>query len=291
MEIVVTGCTGKLGAAVVRLWQEEHEVQALGRSEANLLEPAQLRSKLEGRSFDALVNCAAMANVDQCDEEPEAARLVNSDSPGELAAICAERGARFLHLSTDYVLDGTEEGLKDENAEAAPISTYGRTKWEGEQRVQEAYPSAVVGRVCWIFGTQPGAFVEGFLRRARAGEPLEAISDKVSKPTFVDDLAQMMMAVVEFRDASGLFHLCHKGEPESWWSWGTKALQLAKEEGLIDEVPEVARKRMADLPQLAASRPFHTAMEPRRLKDELQWEGRTWVDAVRGKMSNLLESS
>lgn len=291
MKIVVTGSTGKLGAAVAHLWQGAHEIEALSRGEANLLEPDQLRSQLQGRTFDALVNCAAMAKVDQCEEEPEAARLVNTESPGELASICAERGARFLHISTDYVLDGTDEGLKDEDAAGAPISVYGRTKLAGEERVREACPGAVVGRVCWLFGTQPGAFLEGFLRRALAGEPLEAIADKVSKPTYVEDLADMMMAVVERSDVSGLFHLCHEGEAESWWTWGCKALQLAHEEGLLAEVPEVASKRLVDLPQLAALRPLHTAMEPRRLREELNWEGRTWTEAVRGKVTKLLENS
>ena len=108
MEILLTGCGGRLGRALLQEWNGEHVVHGLGREELDLREPGALEGRLRGLSFDALVNCAALADVERCELDRREAKLVNAEAPGVLARACAERGARFVHFSTDYVLDGAE---------------------------------------------------------------------------------------------------------------------------------------------------------------------------------------
>lgn len=289
MEIVVTGSTGKLGGALVKHWERDHTVHALGRGELDLLQPAELARTLEGYSFDAIVNAAAMADVECCERSPKEARVVNSESPAELARICGERGARFVHFSTDYVLEGSREGLKDEQAAVAPLNEYARSKLAGENMVQEVNGDAVVGRVSWIFGTEPGGFLENFLARARNGEELEAVADKFSKPTCAREIGRIVIAILERRDLAGLFHVTHEGGPESWWSYGTQVLALAAELGLLENLKEVGRQSMAAVARLQVKRPIHTSMDPARLRDELGWRGPSWQEAARAQLGSLLE--
>ncbi len=256
---------------------------------ADLRHPERLSRYLEGISFDALVNCAAMTRPEECEACPADAYQVNTEAPGRLAEICQERGARMVHLSTDYVLDGRTPGLKDEHAPVAPINHYGVTKLEGERRVLECDPNAVVCRVSWLFGTTPPGFIEQILTRARAGEDLEAVADKFSMPTCAQEIADVLERLLDRPDLSGIFHLTHLGEPQSWWSCATRTMELACELGLLDEVKEVRRRRMAELPQLEVPRPVHTAMKPTRLANELDWPVQRWEEAVRRRLERLLD--
>ena len=146
MEILLTGCGGRLGRALLQEWNGEHVVHGLGREELDLREPGALEGRLRGLSFDALVNCAALADVERCELDRREAKLVNAEAPGVLARACAERGARFVHFSTDYVLDGAEEGLKNEEAPVRPLNHYARTKRRGEELVLTENPDALVGQ-------------------------------------------------------------------------------------------------------------------------------------------------
>jgi dTDP-4-dehydrorhamnose reductase len=193
-----------------------------------------------------------------------------------------------VHFSTDYVLCGAEPGLKDERAPTAPINVYGHTKLEGERRVLACDPNALVCRVSWIFGTEPPGFIEAFLERARAGEDLEAVADKFSMPTRAAEIARVVSALLGRRDLGGIFHVTHGGEPESWWSCGTKMLALARGLGLLEEVREVRRRRLGEIVSLAVPRPVHTAMNPRRLREELGWPVTGWEEAARRQLRELL---
>jgi len=272
-----------------RAWADRHRIHALRRDVVDLRHPEALRRYLEEVPFDALVNCAAMSNPEACEAYPDEAYQVNTEAPGVLAEICRERGARMVHISTDYVLDGREPGLKDEHAPAAPVNHYGMTKLEGEHRVLEHDPAAVVGRVSWVFGTTPPGFIEEFLMRAQAGEDLEAVGDKFSMPTCAEELAKIIVTLLDRREVSGLFHLTHRGKPQSWWSCGSRVLELGHELGLLEKVKEVRQVRLADVPRLSAPRPIHTAMKPARLEAALGWPVRSWEEAARERLRLLLD--
>lgn len=289
MEIVLTGATGKLGGELRRAWADIHEVSCVGRHEVDMRRPEGMRRHLEDASFDVLVNCAAMADVDQCERYPHEAYEINAVAPGVLARICSEHGARMVHFSTDYVLDGREPGLKDEKAPTKPVNHYGITKLEGERRVMEGNSSALVCRVSWLFRTRPPGFLESFLERARKGEPLEAADDKYSKPTYAPEIAKIIVELLDHRELSGVFHVTHDGEPQSWWSSTSRMLEIAHELGLLESPVAVAKKRMSDVARFAAERPVHTAMQPTRLARQLGWPVRDWELAARGWLAGLVD--
>lgn len=288
MRIAITGVSGKLGGALRRAWEGSHEVVALWRRDGDFRDPGTLEARLREVRFDVLVNAAAMAGLEECERHPEDAGLVNAVAPDGLARICRERGGRFVHFSTDYVLEGSEPGRKDEGAPTGPVNVYGRTKLEGEERVLAADASALVCRVSWIFNTDPPGFIESFVERARSGGVLEAAADKFSMPTCAEEIAAMVLALLARPDLGGVFHLTHDGHPQSWYSCGRRALEIAREEGLLEGEVEVVPRPMDEIARLEVRRPIHTAMEPRRLREEVGWPVRSWEEAARAHFRSLL---
>jgi dTDP-4-dehydrorhamnose reductase len=287
MELALVGVTGKLGRYLHHRWAPVHRVHALARDRIDLRNPVAVRRVLEESTFDALVNCAAVASPETCEAFPADAHLVNAESPGVMAEVCQEKGARMVHFSTDYVLDGTEPGLKDEKAPTEPVNHYGRTKLEGEHRVLGACPSTAVCRISWVFGTRPSGFLQAILNRARKGEALEAVDDKWSMPGCARDIARVVEMLLGRPDLSGVFHVANLGEPETWWSYGRKVLEMAESFGIIGPGWEILPRKMAEVPQLSVPRQAHTAMRPGRLVRELGWPVRKWEVAARDEVRLL----
>ena len=291
MKVLLLGSTGKLGAFLQAHWSGRYELSTPGRGEVDLADPAALRSYLAGVEFDVLVNCAAMAHPDRCEENPEGARLVNTEGPAVMAEVSSGRGARLVHFSTDYVLDGHIEGLKDEEAAVGPVNVYGETKLAGEEAVLGTDAQALVCRVSWIFGTDPPGFCDSILARAQSGEDLEAIADKDSMPTSALRIAGWVEELLARGDQRGLFHLTHTGEPQSWWSYGTRVLEMAHELGLLAAPVEIRPTRMEEIGIFGAARPVHTAMRPRRLLEETGVPVRDWETEVREHLESRAAES
>lgn len=288
MKIVLAGASGRIGSRLLRDWEKRHHVTAFGRETADFRNPGEVRRRLAETDFEVLVNCAAVATPEACERDPDGARLVNAETPRLMAEVCGERGARMIHLSTDYVLDGARAGLKDESAPAAPVNAYGRSKLAGEEAVLASCGRALVCRTSWVFGTSAGGFLEAILGRARRGERLEAVDDKWSKPTSMCDLGRWLGAILEMPEPSGLLHLANSGSPETWWSYGTAVLAIAAELGAFPEAPPIERVAMESLLGSEIPRPLHTAMEPRRLASGLGLPVRSWELAAREHIGALL---
>src|SRR5438874_2657190 len=169
MKIVITGSGGRLGAALTREYREKFDVVGFNHSQLDLAKPDQIREKLSPLEFDLLINCAAMTNVDLCEEQPDQALRVNAEAPGLLAEICSRKKAKLIHFSTDYVFDGAKREPYVETDVAKPISVYGESKRAGEKNVLATvgegggFPGTaappptggrmhLVVRVSWVFG-------------------------------------------------------------------------------------------------------------------------------------------
>ena len=173
--VVLLGGQGLLGGAFRRAWadQSKFALREFTRAEVNLTRPEQIEQALEQVDFDLLVNAAAYTQVDDAEVQPDLAMAVNAQAPGLLAELCAARGARMVHFSTDYVFDGLQSQPYREGDAAAPLSAYGRSKWVGEQRVAAASSQHLILRLAWLFG--PGSRLAGTARcgwfRTKRGRP------------------------------------------------------------------------------------------------------------------------
>lgn len=261
------GASGRTGQVIARAISEAG-LPLLAPSHADCpLENAEAVSDLVLASgAEVVVNCAAISGLEACGDDPLQAHLVNAVAPAAMALACRHTGAKFIHLSTDYVLDGRRAGLKDESAKCRPICVYGESKREGELQVLEANPKAIVARVSWIGGNpQKPGFAETMLRKALAGEDLSAIADKYSKPTDTEDIARVVLALAK-TDATGVVHLCSAGEPISWRECAQIALDEAVRLGALSAAPEVEPQLLDSVSFFREPRPRHTAMQPTRLE-------------------------
>lgn len=256
---IVTGAGGQLGSCLVaRLRaQEGAEVFAFDRDALDIRDAAALRRAVREVAPDQVVNAAAMTQVDRCESELAEAEAANALAPGVLAEVCREVGARLVHVSTDYVFAGTGTTPYREVDPVGPRSAYGRTKLAGEERVRAALPAALIVRTAWVFG--PGrnfvrTMLEAAARRARGeGPDLRVVDDQRGSPTYADDLAAAILALVEV-GGTGTYHVANAGVA-TWWDLARAAIDAGGHPGL-----PIARVRTEDFPR-PAPRPSWSVLD------------------------------
>ncbi|MGZ4985911.1 MAG: dTDP-4-dehydrorhamnose reductase [Chthoniobacterales bacterium] len=279
LRIVIIGSGGRMGAALAREYAESYAVTAFDRAQLDLSDTAKLRSSLAALDFDLLINCAGLTNVDGCEKYPAAAFCVNADAPEILAQICAEKSARLIHISTDYVFDGAKSRPYREEDEAKPISVYGQSKLEGEQRVLAVSPNHLVVRVSWVFGPDRPSFVDWVIDQAREHETVSAVADKFSTPTYTLDLVEMLQPLFSSSAAQGIIHLANTGEC-SWCEYGQWALDCCHAEGTRLRARKVNAISLSDMKNFIARRPPYTVLSTVKYEELTHRTPRDWHDAV-----------
>ena len=228
---VVFGGTGMLGHRVVREGRRRgHAVLGLSSAQADLTDAERLAWWMERFRPEVVINCAAMTVVDDCEEHEERATAINGAGAGHAAEAARQVGARFLHVSTDYVFDGSGEEPYRVDDPTAPVSGYGRSKLAGEEAVlahaDEGGGAAVV-RTSWLFGPGEGPnFVKTMLRLIEAGKTLRVVDDQVGAPTYTPYLAAALWDLAEIGaeiggrsdGATGVFHYQNR-EALSWYGF------------------------------------------------------------------------
>ena len=217
MRLLITGTSGLLGLNLALEAGNEHPLTGLDRRrlanlpfeqlEADLLAAGTAEETLERLRPEALIHCAALANLEACEADPQLAARLNAVLPGELAAACQRRGVKMVHISTDAVFDGTKTGAYVEDDAPNPLSVYARTKLDGEAAVLQANPAAIVARVNFYGWSMSGtrSLAEFFVNNLQAGKGVAGFTDVSFCPTFVGDLAHLLLAMLE-KDLHGLFH-------------------------------------------------------------------------------------
>ena len=197
------------------------------------------------------MNCAALTKVDLCESEPAHAARANAEAPAQLARLCAERGAKFVQLSTDYVFAGDAERPYTEADAPAPRSVYGRSKLAGERAALTA-PGALVVRTSWLYGCGRN-FPAAILAQARAGKPLRVVADQRGRPTYAADLAEAIVCLVAV-EASGIVNFANDGEA----TWLEFARAVLDSSGFADQPIEPLTTEALGLP---APRPRYSVLD------------------------------
>jgi dTDP-4-dehydrorhamnose reductase len=277
---VIVGSGGRLGAALLREWGKAgEEVHGFDRRQLDLANDAALRSALEPLEFDTLVNCAALTNVDYCETHEEEAHRINAEAVRTLGEISARKGARCIHISTDYVFDGAKHTPYTEEDSAEPISIYGASKRAGEVALLETSDRHLAVRVAWVFGPDRPSILDQILHRAREQDRVEAIGDKWAVPTYTLDAATLLRPFLREIPEGGLLHLCNHGAC-TWQEYGQYALDCAAEAGIPLKTREVGGLKMAELKAFIAKRPPYTVLSVEKLARLTGQQPRTWKEAV-----------
>ena len=239
MRILITGASGLLGINLALEAMREHEVVGVDRGTLksapfqvynadlfyrNIIDPI-----LDAAQPDWLLNCAALANLEECEKDHERARLINIDMPGELANACGKRKIRFVHISTDAVFDGEKKDFYTEEDEPNPLGIYSQTKLDGERAVQKANPDAIIARVNFYGWSLSGrrSLSEFFVNNLIAGKQVNGFTDVVFCPMLVNHTARILLSILE-KGLSGLYHVVGP-QPMSKYQFG---IEIARKFGL-----------------------------------------------------------
>jgi len=238
MKLLLLGKDGQLGWELQRSLASLGEVHACGRTEADFGDPESLRALVRRVGPDVIVNAAAYTAVDKAESEAGLARSVNALAPGVLAEEAAALGAWLVHYSTDYVFDGSKDGAWVETDATNPLSVYGRTKCEGEERIRASGARHLILRTSWVFAPKGGNFAKTMLRLAKEREELKVVADQFGAPTGAELLADAT-ALALYRIAaggadslSGTYHLAAAGAT-SWHAYAQHVLEQAHSHGAV----------------------------------------------------------
>lgn len=263
MKILVFGHGGQVATALRQQAGSDCHIEALSRAEADLAEPQACAARVAATNADVVINAAAYTAVDRAEAEEALATAINGAAPGAMAQAAAARAIPFLHLSTDYVFDGSPGRPWDETDPPLPLSAYGRSKLAGERAVQAAGGPHAILRVAWVFGVAGQNFVRTMLRVGATRDRLTVVDDQLGGPTPAAAIAEALITIARRFAAgagtSGLFHFC--GAPVvSWHGFATE---------IFARVPSDGRPAVEPIPSAAwptpAQRPLNSVLDCTRI--------------------------
>jgi dTDP-4-dehydrorhamnose reductase len=263
---LVTGAGGMLGADLRRVL-DGRDVTALRRGDLDITDAAAVREAVAGH--DVVINAAAYTNVDAAESDEAAAFAVNATGAGNVAAAAAALGARLVHISTDYVFDGTGTRPYAEDAPRSPLGAYGRSKAAGEEQVMR-HPEAYLVRTAWLYGEHGSNFARTMLRLAGERDTVSVVTDQIGQPTWSRDLAAAIVRLLDGQAPFGIYHGTNAGEG----SWFDFARAIFEESGLDPErvLPTDSAAFVRPAPRPAYSVLGHAAWATARLPAPRPWQ-------------------
>jgi dTDP-4-dehydrorhamnose reductase len=278
--VVVIGATGGLGSDCVRAFAADGVV-GLGHGDVDITDATAVATVLARHTPRIVVNTAAFHNVPRCETEPEAAYRVNAIAPRWLAQECAKHGARLVHVSTDYVFDGTKAAPYVETDRPNPLNVYAQSKLAGEYAVLSTDGGHQVVRSSGLYGLQPcrakgGNFIDTMYKLAREKPEVRVVDDEVLTPTFNADLAAQIRLLAR-EAAPGLYHATNGGQC-SWYEFARAIFELG---GLTTPLQPTTVKEFA----APVKRPFYSVLDNAALRVQGLDRMRPWREALADYMA------
>ncbi|MFW2590045.1 dTDP-4-dehydrorhamnose reductase [Sagittula sp. SSi028] len=272
---------GRNGQVAQELARKAPALRGLGRAQVNLLQPGAAAQAIADHSPNVVINASAYTAVDRAETETAEAQQLNSEAPAEMARTCAERGIPFLHVSTDYIFDGSGSLARSETDPVGPLNVYGHSKLAGEDAVRASGAQALILRTSWVFSAHGGNFVKTMLRLSESRDALSIVSDQIGGPTPAADIAATLLTcarAMQAGQAGGTYH--YSGGPAV--SWADFAREIFRQAGRHVRVTDIPT---ADYPTPAA-RPLNSRLNCAKLKADF---GITQPDWQAGLAATLKE--
>lgn len=280
-KILVTGCNGQLGRAINKEYAGE-SVEIINTDVAagdhivacDITSIDEVMKLAREKKPAVIINCAAHTNVDKCEEQWELAYKINAIGPRNLSIAATEVGAKLVHVSTDYVFAGDGTRPYVEYDTPAPISAYGRSKYEGEKFVQQFANRYFIVRTAWLYGDGKN-FVKTMLKLSETHDELSVVDDQVGSPTSAVELAKMIH-FLEPTENYGLFHATCEGDT----NWADFTEEIFKRAGIRTKVNHVTSEEYARMNPASAKRPAYSILEDFMLKLTTDYRMADWRDAL-----------
>jgi len=263
MKLLIIGSAGQLGSDFVKIAEERrHTVIPIDYPQIDIRGKSSVESIVNGSAPDAVINCAAFTAVDDCETDSEAAFALNADACENLALAAKARGSLLIHISTDYVFDGSASSPYTEECPANPQTVYGKSKLRGEEIITELYAGgSMIFRIAWLYGAHGNNFVKTIRRAALSNQqehkPLKVVNDQFGTPTWTVSVCRQILSVID-RGERGIFHATCEGA----CTWFDFAKEIVAAYGIDAEVLPCTTE---EFPR-KAPRPRYSVLENARLK-------------------------
>ena len=288
LRILVTGSKGQLGnelrrclesgdaeiGAIPAEYRDAH-VDYIDYDVLDISDASAVDAWFAENAYDIVINCAAITNVDGCETDEVGAYKVNAQGPANLSRASAAQGAKIVHVSTDYVFPGNEEGQRTEDDPTCPISAYGRTKLAGEKAASRENSKCFVCRTSWLYGYVGKNFVKTMRRLGESHDRITVVSDQLGNPTSANDVAYHILKVA-LTGNYGIYHMTNNGT----CSWADFASRIMEKSGLSCEVVPVTSAEYKVANPNSADRPHFSSLQNKHLQDTVGDEFRSWQDAI-----------
>jgi dTDP-4-dehydrorhamnose reductase len=282
---LVLGAAGQVGCAVVRTLRGGHEVIAKARAELDIADPDEVDRAMAAAKPDWVVNAAAYTAVDLAEDEPARAAAINDAAVGILAAAAAGARCRLLHLSTDFVFDGSSNRAYSPGDAPHPLSVYGATKLAGEGRALESGAAAIVLRTAWVYAAAGKNFVLTMLKLMRERDQVRVVSDQIGAPTWAAGLGEVIRDLLEAQAAAGIYHWTDLGVA-SWYDFAVAIQDEALARGLLPRAVPIVPIATEEYPTRATRPPF-SVLDTRATRTAVATPALHWRHNLRMMLDEL----
>ena len=293
MFVLVTGASGQLGKSLNRFVENNilnHQFVFATREQLDLSNFKNVRRFIEKNQFNIIINCAAYTAVDNAETEKEQANLVNHLAVKNIAEVARDNYIKLIHISTDYVFDGSTLASYDETDNTSPLNVYGKTKLDGENAILSIMElNAIIIRTSWVYSEHGNNFVNTILILSQKKDKLNIVSDQIGSPTNAKDLAGAIVSIInnkkfyETDTPSEVFHYSNYGEC-SWYDFAKEIVSLSDTKCIISPIDS------KDYPQKAL-RPKYVLLNKRKIQDYFGLEIHFWTDSLKSCIKDLSASS
>jgi len=285
--ILVTGANGQLAneIKVLSFGYPQYQFLFTTKEELPIENIEALSSFFEKNKIGYCINCAAYTAVDKAEAEQEKAFLINATAVGELAHICREHQAKLIHISTDYVYDGSSTIPLTEQSRLAPINIYGLSKLKGEELSIRENASTLIIRTSWVYSSFGNNFVKTMLRLFKEKDEINVINDQLGSPTYAANLAGVIMKFIEAKEAgndfSGIVNYSNRGVT-TWYEFAEEIKMLVNSNCKINPIPTSSYKT-------PAKRPSYSVLDTSKIKELLHLEIPDWQESLKKCIGILSE--
>ena len=290
IRIAVTGAKGQVATSLVERAGPEFDIVTLSRPAFSVEDRDAVLAGIEAARPDVVINAAAYTAVDKAESEEDLAMRVNGEGAGYVAEAAARSEAPLLHLSTDYVFDGTLDRPYREDDATGPTGVYGRSKLVGEKRVAERCPNSAILRTAWVYSPFGANFVRTMLRLGEAREEVGVVADQRGNPTYALDIADALLAIAKRLNADdspalrGVFHMTGAGEA-TWADFAEAIFEEARARGR--RLTRVKRITTSDYPT-AARRPANSRLDNEKLRGAYGFRLPEWRKSLAACCARLI---
>lgn len=276
--ILVTGANGQLGKELQLLSLDlpSYTFLFVAKEGLNIADAAATEKYFAAQRIDFCINCAAYTAVDKAESEPENAFLVNGIAVATLAAVCKKNNSKLIHISTDYVFDGTATQPYKETDQTNPVSIYGQSKLQGEVLALENCPSTIIIRTAWVYSSFGNNFVKTMLRLMKERESINVVNDQLGCPTYAADLAAVIMQIIasgKSNENPGIYHYANAGIT-NWYEFAIAIKKLSGSACAVNPITTAAYPT-------AAKRPAYSVLDTSKITSTFQLAIPAWEDSLK----------